>query len=93
MIENEKYINEAKIALENGFPEDALKILDQLENAGHHEAVFLKGEVYFKLQQWGIALNKFSHYKELEPDDQRSDSYCLMINNILGFYHRDLYNP
>ena len=93
MNEIELLINESKVALENGLPEDALKILDQLAIAGHHEAIFLKGEVYFKLQQWGKALNEFLHYKELEPEDQRSDSYCLMINNILGFFHRDLYNP
>lgn len=93
MIETERHINEYKVALEKGLQEDALKILDQLAIAGHNEAVFLKGEVYFKMQQWGKALNEFSRFKELEPDDKRPDSYCLMINNILGFFHKDLYNP
>ncbi len=93
MIDIEKLVYEAKTAIESGLTDEGIGILDQLVIAGHHEAFFLKGEVYFKLQQWGKALNEFSHYKELEPDDKRPDSYCLMINNILGFYHRDLYNP
>ena len=93
MIDIDKYMNEAKTALENGQTEDALGILDLLIIEDYHEAIFLKGEIYFKLQHWGKALNEFSLYRDFFPDDKRADSYCLMIRNILGFYHRDLYNP
>jgi len=55
--------------------------------------LFLKGEIYFKLQRWGDALNQFSGFLEKSPSDNRAESYCLMIQNILGFYHKDLYNP
>lgn len=93
MIDIDLYINEFKVAVENGNTEDAIEILDQLIIEDYHEAIFLKGEIYFKLQQWGKALNEFSLYRDFNPEDKRADSYCLMIQNILGFFHRDLYNP
>ena len=93
MIDIERYIGKAKAALENGQTEVALGILDQLIIENYKEAVFMKGEIYYKLQQWGKALNEFSLYRDFFPDDKRADSYILMIRNILGFYHHDLYNP
>ncbi len=93
MIDIERYIKDAKSAVESGRTADAIGLLDQLILEDYHEAIFLKGEIYFKLQQWGKALNEFSLYSDFNPEDKRADSYCLMIQNILGFFHRDLYNP
>ena len=74
-------------------PEEALAILNQLSDEGDGEIIFMKGEIYFKLQKWGEALNQFLLFLELYPSDQKAKSYCTMIQNILGFYHKDLYNP
>jgi len=93
MIEYELIIYSAKTELEHGSPEEALKILDNLIVANNGEAIFLKGEIYFKMQKWGEALNQFSLFLEQFPDDTKAKSYCAMIQNILGFYHKDLYNP
>ena len=93
MIDIGRCISEAKSAVESGRTDDALGLLDQLILENYHEAIFMKGEIYFKLQQWGKALNEFSHYHDFNPEDKRSDSYCFMIQDILGFYHKDLYNP
>jgi len=93
MNNSESILLEAKARLEEGRPQEALQLLGQILEVGQGESIFLKGEIYYKLQMWGDALNHFSHYKELFPDDKRSESYCLMIQNILGFYHKDLYNP
>jgi len=68
MIESALFISAAKTELEHDRPEEALKILDNLILALNGEAIFLKGEIYFKM-------------------------HCAMIHNILGFYHKDLYNP
>lgn len=86
-------ISAAKEALDRNLPEVALTILDKSAVANNGEALFLKGEIYFKLQKWGEALNHFSLYLEQYPSDQKAESYCAMIQNILGFYHKDLYNP
>jgi len=93
MIELEVIMIKAKEALEGGFPEEALAILDDQSLENSCEVLFLKGEIYFKVQRWGEALNQFSRILENSPSDSKAESYCLMIKNILGFYHKDLYNP
>ena len=93
MIDIEAIIINAKETLERGLPEEALKILDNHPIENSCEVLFLKGEIYFKVQRWGEALNQFSRILENSPSDSKAESYCLMIKNILGFYHKDLYNP
>ena len=83
----------AREALEQNNPEEALVMLDNQELADYGEAIFLKGEIFFKLQRWGEALNQFYRYLELFPSDTKAESYCQMIQDILSFYHKDLYNP
>ena len=93
MGESEIILNRAKAALEQNNMEDALTILDETAIAINGEAIFLKGEIFFKLQRWGESLNQFSLFLDQYPSDQKAESYCAMIQNILGFYHKDLYNP
>jgi hypothetical protein len=86
-------ISNARTALERNQPNEALVILSQLSVANDAEVIFLKGEINYKLQRWGDALNHFNSYLELFPSDKKAESYCLMIQNILGFFHKDFYNP
>lgn len=83
----------AKKFLDQNMPEKALVILDELSVENDSEVLFLKGEIYFKLQRWGDALNHFSLFLEQFPTDRKAKSYCIMIQDILGFHHKDLYNP
>jgi len=93
VIDLKNIIIKAQEALEKDLPLDALAILEDQPDENYRELIFLKGEIYFKLQRWGDALNQFSLYRDQFPADKRAESYCLMIQNILGFYHKDLYNP
>jgi len=93
MKQPEKIIEAAREALNRNRPEEALALLDHDLLKNNSESIFLKGEICFKLQQWGDALNQFSAYLEHFPADKRAESYCQLIQNILGFYHKDLYNP
>jgi len=86
-------IANAKEAIDREMPEEALAILDNQSIENSSEVLFLKGEIYFKLQRWGEALNQFYRFLEKSPADSKAESYCQMISNILGFYHKDLYNP
>jgi len=86
-------IDRARAALDNNLPEEALAILDNSPAENCSDVLFLKGEIYFKLQRWGEALNQFSLFLEYFPSDSKAETYCHMIKNILGFYHKDLYNP
>ncbi len=93
MIDPEKSISQAKAALQDNRPHEALTILNTLSVEDRRDVLFLRGEIFFKLQRWGEALNQFSLYLEQSPSDKKAESYCLMIQNILGFYHKDLFNP
>jgi glycerate kinase len=93
MNEMEISLKAAKKFLIQDMPEKALTILDKLPADNEGEVIFLKGEIYFKLQKWGEALNHFSLFLEQFPSDTKAKSYCIMIQDILGFYHKDLYNP
>jgi tetratricopeptide (TPR) repeat protein len=89
----ETILKSAKEALAENNQEEALAILNHTTIERNGEVIFLKGEIYFKLQKWGEALNQFLFFLELYPSDQKAESYCTIIQNILGFYHKDLYNP
>ena len=93
MTEIETILKSAKEALAENREQEALAILNKTTSESSSEVIFLKGEIYFKLQNWGEALNQFLLFLELHPLDQKAKSYCTMIQNILGFYHKDLYNP
>lgn len=93
MPDCETLLKSAKEAYEQNKNEEALTILNEATIVNNCDAIFMKGEIYFKLQKWGEALNQFSLFLEQHPYDLKADSYCTMIQNILGFYHKDLYNP
>lgn len=86
-------LNMAKEFLGQNKPEEAMAILNKLADENSSKVLFMKGEIYFKLQKWGEALNQFSMFLEQFPADKKAESYCIMIRDILGFYHKDLYNP
>ena len=93
MSDLEKILTSARKALDQNRIEEALALLELESLKDDGEAIFLKGEIYYKLQKWGESLNQFSTYLELFPEDKKAESYALMIQNILGFFHKELYNP
>ena len=93
MTDRDLIIAKAKEALDRNLAEEALAIIENQSVENNGDILFLKGEIYFKLQRWGDSLNQFSSYLELFPEEGKAISYCVMIQNILAFYHKDLYNP
>ena len=93
MDDLEIIIHNAEVAVGQNRLEEALSFLDKPLLDSNADAIFLKGEIYFKLQKWGEALNWFSLFLEQFPTDIKAKSYCIMIHDILGFFHKDLYNP
>lgn len=93
MSELDLSLGAAREFIDQNKPDQALAVLDKLAAYNNGEVIFLKGEIFFKLQNWGEALNHFSRFLEQFPSDKKAESYCIMIQNILDFYHKDLYNP
>jgi len=83
----------ARKAYEEGNLEMALNILGDEKLQENSEAIFIMGEVFYKLQKWGDSLNCFNKVLEIEKDNDGALTYVNMIKNILNFYHKELYNP
>lgn len=93
MKEINQLLNKAQDAYDKGRLYDVFEILqDEIYNS-NLQALFLKGEAYYKLQKWGEALNCFLVCLEKDPLDVKAKTYIEMIKNILGFYHKDYFNP
>jgi hypothetical protein len=92
-MEYDLLIAEASGAWKNGNPERALSLLGVNVLKDSPEAVFLKGEIHYSLQNWGEALNCFRLCLHLDPDFVAAQTYVDLIMNILSFFHTDHFNP
>ena len=52
-----------------------------------------EGIAHFRRNEWGSALNSFRKALEAAPDDTESQQYITMIEDILAFRYKDIYNP
>jgi len=93
MKEINQLLDEAREAYNVGKLDDVLLILQDEQFKDNLQALFLKGETFYKLQRWGEALNCFSVYLEKDPLNVQVKSYIEMIQNILGFHYKDFFNP
>ncbi len=90
---NTEIIDRVRENLAANKPQEALTLLNSHFSGDEIEILFLKGEIYYKLQKWGDSLNHFNLFLEYFPKDKKAQAYCVMIHNILGFHHKDLLNP
>lgn len=90
---NEK-LTKAKEAYERGELKEVFALLgDGKVNESNPEADMLMGMSYYKMQEWGKALNCFNAVVSVDPENKNAKGYIDMIQNILKFYHKDRYNP
>ena len=52
-----------------------------------------EGRAHFRKNEWGNALNAFRKTTALNPDDTEALEYIKMIEEILAFRYKDIYNP
>lgn len=80
---------------EGGKLEDAKVLLSNYlkENPLDTETMFVRAQVYYKMQQWGNALNDLNHLLQLEPENETAQNYKTMVLNIISFWNKDNYNP
>jgi len=89
----DQLLAEAQDAYNNNRLEDALLMLQDEKLKDNEQALFLKGEVYYKLQKWGDALNCFTLCLGKDSLDLKAKAYIELIRSILGFHHKDFFNP
>ena len=73
--------------IEKGNRTEAVRLLEEWvgKHPADEEEWLLLGELLYADGKMTEALNKFNHRK--------AANYVIMINNILGYYCKDMFNP
>jgi uncharacterized protein HemY len=88
-------ITEAKKLVEQNELNGAIEMLNELisVNSFETQALLLRARIYYKIQQWGNAMNDYGSVLEIEPENQEAKSGIEMTENILGYFTPDMFNP
>lgn len=62
------------------------------ENPLSDEAYFMRGNAYRRLNDWKNAISNYCEAMDINPDSPATEAYKA-VQEILGFYNTDLYNP
>lgn len=86
---------DAKQMFEQNEVIEALEMLNQviIENSSDFQALLLRGRIYYKMQNWGDAMNDFSSVLDIDPENTEAKSGLEMAKNILGYFTPDMFNP
>jgi tetratricopeptide (TPR) repeat protein len=60
------------------------------EDPGLH---FRMGQIHYRKQEWGKAINQFQRVLELDPSWPGAKEQIQMANAILGYFTPDMFNP
>lgn len=73
----------------------AIQMLEEYGQAhvADEELLLLWGELLYSQGKMTDALNKFNAVVRQNPENGKARNYVTMINNILGYYCKDLLNP
>ncbi len=72
-----------------------LEQLDAAIAAGNDDPVLHleRGTIYYRMNRWGDALNDFNKVLATDPDCTEAQQYLEMVEEILAFRYKDIYNP
>lgn len=85
---------EIKNKIDNGQLDDAILMANQLIKEGNEDAYlyYLKGRAYMKKSDWKKAIDALLISNSISPGGPASET-LKMLNDILDFYNKDMYNP
>lgn len=80
-------------ALDTNNLQKAEALLQDFHNSSAPDATsyYLQGKIHMKRSQWGKAMSSFRHSEELEPGGPAKECR-LMLEDIMAFYNKDMYN-
>lgn len=96
MDKRKNMVSEDKIEdlLKAGRTEDALGLLEEAGQEGLGERLLLRwGELLYGEGRMTEALNRFNAVLRKNPGNPKAGNYAAMINRILGYYCKDMFNP
>lgn len=80
--------------ISQGRVDEAIGMLDELlqdDFPQKDEAYYLLGNAYRKQGNWQQALNNYRYAVDINPDSPAGEAR-RMVNDILDFYNKDMYN-
>ncbi|MBQ0114900.1 MAG: tetratricopeptide repeat protein [Bacteroidales bacterium] len=93
-----KTVKDIKELLDASRTDEAIAAADSLLEGGAADrqtmatAYYLRGNAYRQSGNWRMALNSYLESMDLDPDGPAADAYRV-VQEILAFYNKDLYNP
>ena len=60
-------------------------------NDPHPTLLYLEGKLHMKQSRWSQAISSFLQSEELDPNGPARQCR-LMLNDIMAFYNKDMYN-
>ncbi|MCM1109420.1 MAG: tetratricopeptide repeat protein [Clostridium sp.] len=92
---NPRINNEILQLLDQNKVDDALVRLDALIASNDHpddRLFYLRGNAFRKKSNWQEAINNYLQAVAINPDSP-ANSALEILNSIMNFRHKDLYNP
>lgn len=78
----------------NQLEEAEALILDEIQaRVEDPDLYFMLGQIHYRRQQWGKAINAFQRVLELNPAYPGAKEQIQMANAILGYFTPDMFNP
>lgn len=76
-------------------PENRMTVLHAAIAAEPENAALLleRGQLHYRLNEWGAALNDFHAVLRLDPGHEEARQFAEMVQEILAFRYKDIYNP
>ncbi len=87
----------AKYIREKGLwsPAQRMATLNALldKEAENIELLLERGQLHYRMNEWGVALNDFNAVLRIDPQHAEARQLIDMVQDILAFRYKDLYNP
>jgi len=76
-------------------PEQRIRRLDaQIERTPDDPALYVERGLYrYRRSEWGPALNDFNRALRIDPSHTEAKQYADLVESILAFRYKDIYNP
>lgn len=80
-------------ALSDGHTNEALSLVEELllQDKQNPTLLYLQGKAYMKKSDWPNALNAFLRAEQADPDSPAKECRA-MLDEIMAFYNKDMYN-
>ena len=57
------------------------------------EMLLQRGQLHYRRQEWGDAINDFNKVLKIDPSHHEARQFVEMVEEILAFRYKDIYNP